>query len=118
MSPGWQSSTAHVHATTDPADVPPCDFGIVATKAEHTRAAVAACARVLADAAVASVQNGLGNEEVIAGLVPRVIRGTILPAGAVPSRAWSATTPPATPGSDPSSRGRRRWVRWLPSPTS
>ena len=74
---------APVHATTDPADVPPCDFGIVATKAEHTHAAVAACAQVFADAAVASVQNGLGNEEVIAGLVPRVIRGTILPAGAV-----------------------------------
>ena len=32
---------------------------------------------------VASVQNGLGNEEVLAELVPRVIRGTILPAGAV-----------------------------------
>ena len=75
--------TAQVHATTDPADVPPCDFGIVATKAEHTRAAVAACADVFADAAVASVQNGLGNEEVVAELVPRVIRGTILPAGAV-----------------------------------
>ena len=29
------------------------------------------------------MQNGLGNEEVVAELVPRVIRGTILPAGAV-----------------------------------
>ena len=57
-------------ATTTAADVPPCDFGIVATKAEHTRAAVAACAGVFADAAVASVQNGLGNEEVVAELVP------------------------------------------------
>jgi len=72
-----------VRATTDAADVPACDFGIVATKAEHTRNAVAACAAVLADAAVASVQNGLGNEEVLAELVPRVIRGTILPAGTV-----------------------------------
>jgi 2-dehydropantoate 2-reductase len=44
-----------------------------------------AAADVLADAAVASVQNGLGNEEVLAELVPRVIRGTILPAGAVTS---------------------------------
>ena len=58
-------------------------FGIVATKAEHTRAAVARCADVFADAAVASVQNGLGNEEVLAELVPRVIRGTIVTAGAV-----------------------------------
>ena len=80
---GRAEFTATVHATTNPADVPPCDFGIVATKAEHTRAAVAACADVLADAAVASVQNGLGNEEVVSELVPRVIRGTILPAGAV-----------------------------------
>ena len=40
---------------------------------------------MFADAAVASVQNGLGNEEIIAELVPRVIRGTILPAGAVTS---------------------------------
>ena len=80
---GRAEFTAPVHARTSAADVPPCDFGIVATKAEHTRAAVAACADVFADAAVASVQNGLGNEEVLAELVPRVIRGTILPAGAV-----------------------------------
>ena len=37
----------------------------------------------LADAAVVSVQNGLGNEEVIAEFVPRVIRGSIITAGAV-----------------------------------
>ena len=45
---------------------------------------------MFADAAVASVQNGLGNEEVLAELVPRVIRGTILPAGAVtaPGVVW------------------------------
>ena len=35
------------------------------------------------DAAVVSVQNGLGNEEVIAEFVPRVIRGSIVTAGAV-----------------------------------
>jgi 2-dehydropantoate 2-reductase len=80
---GRATFTAAVHARTDASAVPRCDFGIVATKAEHTRAAVAACADVFADAAVASVQNGLGNEEVLAELVPRVIRGTILPAGAL-----------------------------------
>jgi 2-dehydropantoate 2-reductase len=37
----------------------------------------------VANAAVVSVQNGLGNEEVIAGLVPRVIRGSIVTAGAI-----------------------------------
>jgi 2-dehydropantoate 2-reductase len=80
---GRAEFTAPLHARTSAADVPPCELGIVATKAEHTGAAVAACAEVFADAAVASVQNGLGNEEVIAELVPRVIRGTIMPAGAV-----------------------------------
>jgi 2-dehydropantoate 2-reductase len=80
---GRDAFVAPVRARTSAADVPPCELGIVATKAEHTRAAVAAASRVFADAAVASVQNGLGNEEVLAELVPRVIRGTILPAGVV-----------------------------------
>jgi len=80
---GRADFTARPHATTDPRDLPACDFGIVATKALHTRAAVEGARDALANAAVVSVQNGLGNEEVIAELVPRVIRGTILPAGAV-----------------------------------
>jgi 2-dehydropantoate 2-reductase len=82
---GRDAFVAPVRARTSAADVPPCDLGIVATKAEHTRAAVSGAAHVLADAAVASLQNGLGNEEVLAELVPRVIRGTILPAGVVTS---------------------------------
>jgi 2-dehydropantoate 2-reductase len=72
-----------VQATTDATALPPCDFGIVATKAMHTDGAVAATARAFADAAVASVQNGVGNEEVLAAHVPRVIRGTTFPAGKV-----------------------------------
>jgi len=70
-------------ATTDPRELPPCDFGIVATKAMHTGDAVAAAAAAFADGAVASVQNGIGNEEAIAEHVPRVIRGTTFPAGKV-----------------------------------
>jgi 2-dehydropantoate 2-reductase len=80
---GVTDFTVTPHATTDPADLPPCDFGIVATKSLHTRAAVAGARAALANAAVVSVQNGLGNEEVIAELLPRVIRGSIVPAGAV-----------------------------------
>jgi 2-dehydropantoate 2-reductase len=72
-----------VRATTDAGELPPCDFGIVATKAMHTEAAVAATAGAFADAAVASVQNGVGNEETIAAHVSRVIRGTTFPAGKV-----------------------------------
>ncbi|HEX2345673.1 MAG TPA: 2-dehydropantoate 2-reductase [Gaiellaceae bacterium] len=74
---------AHVRATTDPAALPTCDFGIVATKAMHTESAVTVSAPALASAAVASVQNGVGNEEVIAHHVTRVIRGTTFPAGKI-----------------------------------
>ena len=70
-----------LRATADPADLPPCDFGIVATKAMHTEAAIAATAHAFRDGAVATVQNGLGNEETLAAHVARVIRGTTFPAG-------------------------------------
>ena len=72
-----------VRATMDAAELPPCDFGIVATKAMHTEPAIAATAPAFADGAVASVQNGIGNEEVLAGHVERVIRGTTFPAGRI-----------------------------------
>src|ERR671914_1925925 len=72
-----------VRATTKAYDVPPCDFGIVATKAMHTSDAVRAAAPALAEASVASVQNGVGNEEAIAEHVAKVIRGTTFPAGRV-----------------------------------
>ena len=71
----------HLRATADPAELPACDFGIVATKAMHTGAAIAATAHAFADGSVATVQNGLGNEEALAAHVARVIRGTTFPAG-------------------------------------
>jgi 2-dehydropantoate 2-reductase len=70
-------------ATADAGELPPCDFGIVATKCMHTGAAVAATAHAFAEGAVASVQNGVGNEEAIAEHVERVIRGTTFPAGRI-----------------------------------
>jgi 2-dehydropantoate 2-reductase len=70
-------------ATTDAAALPACDFGIVATKAMHTEGAIAATAHAFAAGAVATVQNGVGNEEVLAGHVDRVIRGTTFPAGKI-----------------------------------
>jgi 2-dehydropantoate 2-reductase len=72
-----------VRATADPAELPACDFGIVATKAMHTSPAIAATAHAFADGCVATVQNGLGNEEAIAEHVARVIRGTTFPAGRI-----------------------------------
>lgn len=71
----------HPRATTDPAELPDLDFAIVATKGMHTRSAMEATARAASDGAVCSVQNGIGNEEVIAEYVPAVIRGTTFPAG-------------------------------------
>jgi 2-dehydropantoate 2-reductase len=73
----------HMTATTDPASLPPCDFGIVATKSMHTGSAMAAAAHAFRDGAVCSVQNGVGNEETIAEHTTRVIRGTTFPAGRV-----------------------------------
>jgi 2-dehydropantoate 2-reductase len=70
-------------ATTDAQELPACEFGIVATKAMHTDSAVAATAHAFAAGCVATVQNGLGNEEAIAQHVERVIRGTTFPAGKI-----------------------------------
>ena len=70
-------------ATADAAELPACDFGIMATKCMHTDAALRATAGAFADGAVASVQNGVGNEETIAEHVDHVIRGTTFPAGKV-----------------------------------
>jgi 2-dehydropantoate 2-reductase len=72
-----------LRATADAKELPACDFGIVATKAMHTEPAIAATAHAFADGSVCTVQNGLGNEEALAGHVARVIRGTTFPAGRV-----------------------------------
>ena len=80
---GAADVVGHPTATTDAAALPPCDFGIVATKAMHTAAAIEATAHAFAGGAVASVQNGVGNEETIASHVARVIRGTTFPAGRI-----------------------------------
>jgi len=72
---------ARPRATADAQELPQCEFGIVATKAMHTASAIEATAGAFADGCVATVQNGLGNEESIANHVQRVIRGTTFPAG-------------------------------------
>jgi 2-dehydropantoate 2-reductase len=80
---GAEDVVGPVRATSDPDELPPCDFGVVATKAMHTEAAIAATAAAFTDGAVASVQNGVGNEETIARHVERVVRGTTFPAGRI-----------------------------------
>jgi 2-dehydropantoate 2-reductase len=78
---GAGEALGRLTATSDPAELPACDFGIVATKAMHTTAAIEATAAAFARGCVATVQNGLGNEEAIAEHAERVIRGTTFPAG-------------------------------------
>jgi 2-dehydropantoate 2-reductase len=72
-----------IQARTDPRAIPPCDLGVVAVKAAFTEPAIAATAHLFADAAVCSLQNGIGGEEVLAGFVPRVIRGVTMVSGHV-----------------------------------
>jgi 2-dehydropantoate 2-reductase len=72
-----------IQATSDAGLLPPCELGLVATKAMHTEAAIEATAHAFRDGCVASVQNGVGNEETIARHVERVIRGTTFPAGKI-----------------------------------
>jgi len=79
---GAAEFTARLNATSNAKELPRCDYGIVATKAIHTKSAIAEVAHAFDDAsAVCSVQNGVGNEEIIAEHVKHVIRGTTFPAG-------------------------------------
>ncbi len=74
---------SRLRAVTDWHDLPRFDFGIVATKASQTWAAFAPVAHLFPHGAVLSAQNGLGSEEVMAGLMPAgyVIRGTTFMSG-------------------------------------
>ncbi len=74
---------SRLKAHTNPRELPEFDFGIVATKANQTREAFAPVAHLFRRGAVLSAQNGLGSEEVIAGLMPSgyVIRGTTFMSG-------------------------------------
>jgi 2-dehydropantoate 2-reductase len=78
---GAGEAHGRMRATSRAEELPACDFGIVATKAMHADAAIAATAHAFGDGAVASVMNGVGNEETLARHVARVIRGTTFPAG-------------------------------------
>jgi 2-dehydropantoate 2-reductase len=79
---GAADFTAPLNATGEPKELPRCEYGIVATKAIHTRPAISETAHIFDEnSAVCSVQNGVGNEEIIAEKVKFVIRGTTFPAG-------------------------------------
>lgn len=96
---GLADFVSPVRASTNAAEIPPCDFGIIAAKTLHTRAAMEAAAHVFKNGAVCSVQNGVGNEEIIAEYVPRVILGTTFPAGHI-----------TTPGVVNQDTGGKTWI--------
>ena len=68
---GEEETTTRVPATTDPASVGPVDVVVFFVKCYHTRSA-AELARPLVgpDTVVASLQNGWGNGDVLAGVYP------------------------------------------------
>ena len=71
-----------VRASTNPADLPQFDLGIVSTKATQTADALRPVAHLFQKGAILSSQNGLGGEEIIAHLAKTyVIRGTTFMSG-------------------------------------
>jgi 2-dehydropantoate 2-reductase len=62
---GKSDHQAKVIATDDPADLPPFDVGIVATKASGLEAAAEALEGHFSDATIVTVLNGIGAEEVV-----------------------------------------------------
>jgi len=81
---GAADFTARLHATSNAAEIPVCEFGIIATKSTHTRPAIEQTKHIFgSSSAVCSVQNGVGNEEILAQHAKFVIRGTTFPAGHV-----------------------------------
>jgi len=82
---GEANFTVEIEATTDPKRIPRCDYGIVAARGMDTRNAIAGAAHLFDEkSAVCSIQNGVGNEEILAEYVSHVIRGTTFAAGRVP----------------------------------
>ncbi|MCK9278531.1 MAG: 2-dehydropantoate 2-reductase [Methanoculleus sp.] len=75
----WGDGTADTIAcVASPEEVPPViDFVIITAKGTDTRAICEEYAGVIRDRPVASLQNGIGNEEVIAGYTDTVIGGTV-----------------------------------------
>ncbi|MGB9986292.1 ketopantoate reductase family protein [Salarchaeum japonicum] len=76
--PDGRTERVAVDVTTDPGAADPVDIVLVCVKAYDTRSALADAEPLLADAAVCTLQNGLGNAETIAEFVPdsRVLAGT------------------------------------------
>ncbi|MGA8868199.1 MAG: 2-dehydropantoate 2-reductase [Candidatus Sulfotelmatobacter sp.] len=79
---GAHDFSVTLKATTNPNEVPDCDLGIVATKATQVKDSFRPVGGHFDKGAVLSAQNGIGSEEIIAGLSHGyVIRGTTFMSG-------------------------------------
>lgn len=79
---GKHAFHATLRASCDPAALPEFDLGIVASKAAQTAEAFSPVAHLFPRGAVLSAQNGLGCEEIVAGLTKGfVLRGTTFMSG-------------------------------------
>lgn len=78
MSGVWGGARLRFSAAETPPDPGDWDYVIVACKSTDTRELAERFAPVLAGREVVSLQNGLGNEEILAGFTDRVIGGTII----------------------------------------
>lgn len=79
---GSHEFAASLRATTNPAELPDFDFGIVATKATQVEESIRPVGRRFDKGAVLSAQNGLGSEEIVARHTRGyVIRGTTFMSG-------------------------------------
>ncbi|MFV0278543.1 MAG: ketopantoate reductase family protein [Parahaliea sp.] len=74
---GLADLRATVNATSDPAQLPPSDFGLIACKVQHTRAAISSTAHAFEHGAVCSLQNGIASDEVLYEYNPSVISSSI-----------------------------------------
>lgn len=79
---GTHNFSVSLRATTDPADLPDFDLGIVATKATQVEESMAKVGNRFDQGALVSAQNGLGSEEILAEHTRGyVIRGTTFMSG-------------------------------------
>jgi 2-dehydropantoate 2-reductase len=71
-----------LRATTEPSHLPPCDFGVIATKATQVEESARLLENRFEHTPVLSAQNGLGSEEIIASYTKGpVIRGATFMSG-------------------------------------
>jgi len=79
---GTHDFSVKLRATTEPREIPECEFGIVAAKATQVKESFRLAGPRFDKGVVLSAQNGLGSEEIIAALTRGyVIRGTTFMSG-------------------------------------